>query len=149
MGRLDILHTKHPTYGSRKLVIMMQRERYTNPFRSTVVKAPKGKAGSHRAITPEERRLIETVPHRLQKAAMIMLYAGLRRGELLALQYDDVVDDVISVDEAVSFATTTPTIKGPKNDSSIRKVPLLEPIKKYFADKDQAGYFKKGFDLNV
>ena len=31
-------------------------------------------------------------------------------------------------------------IKGPKNDSSIRKVPVLEPIKKYFTDKNQAGY---------
>lgn len=69
-----------------------------------------------------------------------MLYAGLRRGELLALQYDDVGEDFIIVDEAVSFATMTPTIKKPKNDTSIRKVPLLEPIKKYFIDKDQAGY---------
>ncbi|MBQ6479587.1 MAG: site-specific integrase [Anaerolineaceae bacterium] len=112
----------------------------TNPFRSTVVKPPKGTAASHRAITAEERKLIETVPHRLQKAAMIMLYAGLRRGELLALQYDNVDNDVITVDEAISFAQTTPTVKGPKNDSSIRKVPLLEPIKKYFEDEDQVGY---------
>lgn len=111
-----------------------------NPFRSFVIRPPKGTAASHRAITPEERTLIETVPHRMQKAAMIMLYAGLRRGELLALQYEDVADDIITVDKAVSFATIIPTIKGPKNESSVRKVPVLEPIKKYFADKDQSGY---------
>lgn len=111
-----------------------------NPFRSTVVKAPKGTAASHRAITDEERRLIETVPHRMQKAAMIMLYAGLRRGELLALEYDDVENDVISVDEAVSFVGTKPVVKDPKTESSVRRVPLLEPLKKYFEDKNQLGY---------
>ena len=111
-----------------------------NPFRSMVVKAPKGTAASHRAITPEERKLIETVPHRMQKAAMIMLYAGLRRGELLALEYDDISDDMITVDEAVSFDGASPRIKGPKTESSVRKVPLLAPIKKYFTDKDQTGY---------
>ena len=100
-----------------------------NPFRSTVVKAPKGTAASHRAITDEERRLIETVPHRMQKAAMIMLYAGLRRGELLALEYDDVENDVISVDKAVSFVGTKPVVKDPKTESSVRRVPLLEPLK--------------------
>ncbi len=112
----------------------------TNPFRSSVIRPPKGTAASHRAITGDERRLIETVPHRMQKAAMIMLYAGLRRGELLALQYDDVVDYMITIDEAVSFAKTKPTIKGPKNESSVRKVPVLEPLKKYFEDENQVGY---------
>ena len=28
MGRLDYLHTNHPTFGSRKLVVMMRREGY-------------------------------------------------------------------------------------------------------------------------
>ena len=60
---------------------------------------------------------------------MIMLYAGLRRGELLALEYDDVENDVISVDEAVSFVGTKPVVKDPKTESSVRRVPLLEPLK--------------------
>ena len=110
-----------------------------NPFRSTILRPPKGTASSHRAITPEERRLIETVPHRMQKAAMIMLYAGLRRGELLALQYDDVSDDMIFVNKAVSFAEMEPSVKCPKTDSSIRKVPLLEPVRKYFDGSRKIG----------
>ncbi len=113
---------------------------HINPFRSSVVKPPRGHAASHRAITPEERKLIETVPHRMQQAAMIMLYAGLRRGELLALQYDKVNNDLIMVDEAFSFVKTSTIIKGPKNDSSIRSVPVFEPIKSYFTDKNKAGY---------
>ena len=62
-----------------------------------------------RALTPEEISWIENTPHRAQTAAMIMLYAGLRRGELLALQYDDVSDDTIFVDKAVSFAEMEPS----------------------------------------
>ena len=111
-----------------------------NPFRSKVVKLPKGSASSHRAITEEERNLIETVPHRMQKAAMIMLYAGLRRGELLALQYSDVSNDTISITEAVSFEGIEPIVKGPKTESSVRKVPLLEPLKQFFMDQSQVGY---------
>ena len=37
-----------------------------------------------RALTPEEQQRIIETPHRAQIAAMIMLFAGLRRGELLA-----------------------------------------------------------------
>lgn len=75
-----------------------------------------------------------------------MLYAGLRRGELLALKYEDVSDDFITIDEAVSFAKTAPTIKGPKNESSVRKVPILEPIKKYFTDHNQSGFIVTSAD---
>ena len=36
-------------------------------------------------LTEEEQRWIREMPHRAQAAAMIMLYAGLRRGELVPL----------------------------------------------------------------
>ena len=65
-----------------------------NPFKSESVETPKGTEGSHRAIEDWERQLIETTPHRLQLGALVMLYAGLRRGELLALQFNHVHDDL-------------------------------------------------------
>lgn len=43
-----------------------------------------------RALTDAERRWIEETPHRAQRAAMIMLYAGLRRSEVVALMWSDV-----------------------------------------------------------
>lgn len=51
------------------------------------LRRPKGHEGTHRAITEDERKLIvESVgEHDMALAAMIMLYAGLRRGEVLAL----------------------------------------------------------------
>lgn len=64
----------------------------TNPCRSRTAKPHKGKDGSHREITDEERYLIETTDHPLRPLVMTMLYAGLRNSEALALDIDRDVD---------------------------------------------------------
>ena len=43
---------------------------------------------TRRALTEEEIQWILNTPHRAQTAAMIMLFAGLRRGELIPLTWD-------------------------------------------------------------
>ena len=106
-----------------------------NPFRSEVVATPKGTSGSHRAITDDERLLIETTPHRMQPAAMVMLYAGLRRGEVVALQYNHIDRERITVHQAVTFASAAPEVKGTKNESSMRTVPLFAPLRRLFLDE--------------
>ena len=116
-----------------------------NPFRSEAVEKPKGTEGSHRALEDWERRLIETVPHRIHLAVMVMLYAGLRRGELLALKYNHVSKDYITVHQAVSFAGTEPITKGTKNESSMRTVPLLAPLRPYFFDDKDQPLHKSGY----
>lgn len=105
-----------------------------NPFRSDVVTVPKGTSGSHRALKDWERRLIETTPHRMQLPALVMLYAGLRRGELVALQYNHVQDGYFEIRQAVTFAGAEPQEKKTKNESSMRRVPVLAPLRPYFYD---------------
>lgn len=63
-----------------------------NPARQRSAKPPEGTAGTHRAITQEERDLIEThaLDHRVHPVAMVMLYAGLRPAEAEALDMADV-----------------------------------------------------------
>lgn len=58
-----------------------------NPARAKSANPHRGKIGSHRAITDEERKWIETLctDHRMHPAAMVMLYAGLRPQEVKAL----------------------------------------------------------------
>ncbi|QEY34658.1 site-specific integrase [Caproiciproducens galactitolivorans] len=57
----------------------------------TAVEIPQEAAEEHRrALTDEEQQWIIDTPHRAQTAAMIMMYAGLRRGELLALTWNDI-----------------------------------------------------------
>ena len=63
-----------------------------NPCRARSAKPHKGKDGTHREITDEERYLIETTEHPLRPLLMAMLYAGLRNGEALALDVDRDVD---------------------------------------------------------
>ena len=97
----------------------------TNPVISHSAKPHKGSKGTHRCLTETEINLIETVPHRVQPAAMFMLKAGLRRGEVLALEKEDIHDDRIWVTEAVKFVNNKPEVGSTKNESSKRSVPLF------------------------
>ena len=102
-----------------------------NPVISLSAKPHKGSKGSHRALTKEEISLIETVPHRVQAAAMFMLKAGLRRGEVLALEKSDIANNRISITKAVRFVNNRPVIDNTKNESSVRSVPLFAPLKPF------------------
>ena len=91
------------------------------------VKPPKGESGTHRAIEPWERDLIMQSDHRLKPAVMCMLYAGLRRGEVLALNVDRDVDFkamTITIREAVRFESNQPIVVNPKTEAGIRTVPM-------------------------
>lgn len=62
--------------------------------------------------------------------ALICLYSGLRRGEVLALQYEDIdrENKLIHVTRAVEYASNTPTIKPPKTEAGFRDVILLDAL---------------------
>ncbi len=103
----------------------------TNPCRSKIVKAPKGYSGTHRAITDEERAIIHQVQHPMRLLVMVMLYAGLRRGEALALDIDRDVDfehHIIHVRHAVQFDSDMPKLKSPKTEAGVRDVPLFSVL---------------------
>jgi len=104
-----------------------------NPFRGRFAQPPKGTTGSHRCITDEEKRLILTTSHRVQLAALIMLYAGLRRGEVLALTHDDIDLDAntIIISKAVRFVGNQPVTVAPKTAAGVRLVPIFSTIRPY------------------
>ena len=108
----------------------------TNPIMAESAKPHKGTKGSHRCLTKTEINLIETVPHRVQAAAIIMLKAGLRRGEVLALKKKDIHDNRIYVNNACKFVNNRPVISETKNESSNRQVPLFAPILPYLNSVD-------------
>lgn len=89
---------------------------------------PKGTKGSHRAITAHERDLIHRTQHRMRAAVMVMLYAGLRRGEVCALDIDTDVDfdaRTITVNRAVFFdGQNHPVLKDPKTEAGVRTIPM-------------------------
>lgn len=75
---------------------------------------------------------------------ILALYTGCRRGELLALRYEDIDRDnnLISINKSVYFINNKPHIKKPKTDAGIREIPLIKEL----AEKLPKG--KKGYILN-
>jgi len=69
--------------------------------------------------------------------ALVCLYTGLRRGEALALQYEDIdrAAGVIRVTKSVEFIGNNPHIKQPKTAAGMRTVPLLEPLADVLPDE--------------
>ncbi len=104
-------------------------------------KPPKGYSGSHRALEPWERDAVhqmQQTDHRFAAAAMTMLYAGLRRGEVLALNIDRDVDfkaKVIHVREAVHFESNRDKLGKPKTEAGVRDVPLVDVLADVLKDK--------------
>ena len=92
------------------------------------------KTGGHRCLEPWERALIRATwqEHDFGLAAMVMLYTGFRRGEMLHLNIDRDVDfekKTIAVRGAVSFSEgNRPKLTKGKTASAIRTVPLLPPL---------------------
>lgn len=97
-----------------------------NPFRAVELPKVRSKPeNERRALTPEERRWIEETPHRAQTAAMIMMYAGLRRGELIPLLWSDIdlKKGTISVNKSVEMLDGHPSVKsGGKTEHATRIV---------------------------
>lgn len=126
----------------------------TNPAASDTARPHRGRDGSHRAISDEERFLIETVAtdHRMHAAAIVMLYAGLRPQEVKALRVDRDVDfeaGIIHVRSSVHLAANNryvATGEG-KTKKSIRDVPLFAPVREVL--QGRTGYLIAGTDGDV
>ena len=109
-----------------------------NPFRAKSAKPEYGEDGSHREITEAERDLILSSDHWFKPAVMVMLYAGLRRGEALAVDLDRDVDSTLSwltIRHAVRFDVNRPVLDDPKTESGKRTVPIFLPLRPYLTGR--------------
>lgn len=96
-----------------------------NPVLAT--KLPKTKPPEQRrALFDYEQRWITDFAHRAQRAAMIMLYAGLRRGELIPLTWNDIdlKNGIIDINKSVECIDGVFILQEDeaKTVSSLRKV---------------------------
>lgn len=87
--------------------------------------------GSHRALEGWEKALIvdHWQVHRAGLWAMLMLFAGLRRGEALALRWEDIDENTIHVMKAVHFEGNKAVQGTTKTEAGVRDVPLLPQLK--------------------
>lgn len=144
IGAMDVQDFYNQYQGKSKSTISKVRNTIRAMFRSALADRvilydptfnatpPKGSAGTHRAITQHERDLIAKCPGRIRAGIMVMLFAGLRRGEMLALNVDRDVDfqaKTLTVREAVRFHNSHfPEIVDPKTEAGARTVPLLDVL---------------------
>lgn len=104
-----------------------------NPVSAT--KLPKGKpALQRRALTDIEQQWIVNTPHNMQTSAMIMMYAGLRRGELVALTWNDIDLDagVIHINKAAECVKGRFIVKpSTKTEKGMRDVKMPDRLITY------------------
>lgn len=86
-----------------------------------------------RALTEEEQAWISETPHRMQTASMIMMYAGLRRGELIPLTWDDIdlKRKKLSVNKAVDLTNNKAELKATKTKAGNREVDIPDILADY------------------
>lgn len=109
-----------------------------NPL--TILSIPEGSGKKTReALTPEQQQWVVNTPHRAQIGSMIMLYAGLRRGELSALLWSDIDFTAKTITVNKSFDFSTNTIKTTKTPSGIRVVPIPDVLVRFLMDTEQKG----------
>lgn len=92
-------------------------------------KVPKNAPEEHRdPLTDAQIQLVlnHWQGNRMGVPALIMLYCGLRKGEMIALQWSHVnlKDKTIFVEKSASSTKNQPKLKGPKTKAGIRTVPI-------------------------
>lgn len=106
-------------------------------------------SGTRRALTEAEERLVEEYRGEDWLLGVMLLYTGLRRGELLALTWQDIdrKAGTITVDKKLNYAVTA---RGAlehqlKSDNGNKPRPLLAPLAEVLP-KDRVGYIFHGND---
>lgn len=95
-------------------------------------KLPKNLEKSKRtAASEEDEKIIKETPDEWL-LPFFAIYTGMRKGELLALQWQDIdfENQIISISKSVYHNGDRPFIKEPKTEAGKRKIPLLNPLKK-------------------
>ncbi|MCC8169446.1 MAG: site-specific integrase [Oscillospiraceae bacterium] len=114
------------------------------------VKVPKNlKKGRREIPNPKQIELVKTcTDSQMGLFAYLVLYTGLRKGEALALTYEDIDfrNKRIRVTKSVYHEGNAPHIKQPKTSAGVREVLLFECLAKKLKNKNGTGLIFQGSD---
>lgn len=120
-----------------------------NPARR--LKVPRIMETPREAFTMEEVKLIlgyivACDNSRIATAVMTLLLTGLRRGELLGLQWKDITDNTLTVNRSVFLEDCQPTVveHRAKTASSLRTIPLFPELAHHIQALPKTGPFVFG-----
>jgi integrase len=110
-----------------------------NPARYLII--PSAKKQERRALFDYEQQWITDTPHRAQLPAMVMMYSGLRRGELIPLRWSsvDLSAGTITVERFVTMDKGRPIEKHKgKSDAAHRVVNIPAVLVEYLRETQKA-----------
>jgi len=97
------------------------------------VSIPKGLKSTHRLPPSDDEieKIKNNVNNEFGLFYYFLLYTGIRRGEALALTYEDIDwhNSLIHINKSLYHKNNMPYIKTPKTESGNRYIPLLNPLK--------------------
>lgn len=107
----------------------------TNPARDVVI--PRGLPKKKVTLPSDEdiQKVKKSVTEEFGLFAYMLMYTGMRRGELLALRWEDIKDGFINIDKSIYYENNVPKVKRPKTERSVRKVPVLDKLSPYLTGK--------------
>ena len=122
-----------------------------NPAASKRLFNPSAKKDHRRALTLEEiqdviRQLYETDNLEHRRILALMLFTGMRRGEVLGLKWEDIDFEkgTISVNKAVSYSSNQPILSTTKTHNGIRTIPLNPQLKELLKPYGKEGFIIGG-----
>lgn len=96
------------------------------------VKVPDGNRKERQPLTPAQKQLVVDTwqGHRMGFPALLMLYCGLRRGELIALTWRDIdpKEKTITINKAAGFNGNAGKVKAPKSKAGERVIPIPDML---------------------
>ena len=102
-----------------------------NPMPDVIMPKRKPKSNGRDALTEEERNQVESLEHRGQLPAMVMMYAGLRPEEVIPLLWSDIDlgERILRVNKTVERHSNQYIQKNSgKTQAATRKVPIPEKL---------------------
>lgn len=106
-----------------------------NPVHDIIVSETDVPTSTRTPLSNEEINLIWKTPHLMQTACLLMIYAGLRRGEACALTWNDVdlKNKTISINKSANLRHHG-EIKPPKTKSGFRIIPIPQILAEHLSE---------------
>ncbi|MEA4928362.1 MAG: tyrosine-type recombinase/integrase [Candidatus Limiplasma sp.] len=115
-----------------------------NPVRDKRIKINTDKVSERTALTLEQVQSIinnlDVLDTKEKLLLSLMIYTGARKGEILALKWEDIHDGKIHITRNATYPSNTPEVGTPKTKAGVRAVPILSGLEKILKDERGIGW---------